>query len=453
MRLAVCTLSAVLLSGCSWLGTGGYHTGHHQSGGAYGVGCTSGAQGYGQQGYAQSGFSQAAYGGQGFVGNGCGVAGGYNVGSGVGAYGQGVYGQGFGAAGYGPGGLGQAGFGQQAGYGQGGVAGGFGPAGFANQGLAGQGFAGQGFTGQGFASQGVGGQAGFIQPGFGQTAGFGQGAVYGQNVVGSQLTNGQFVNGAYVQNVQGAAMYVPQPYPAYYGVPQLRGGSSAALPFGLEFGVGTNFDIGGDLYSEKPAGPAKDAFGNPSPDRYISAQPSVSYRDAFERGTSYDVAATYDLSPRTTLLGRVGYTRADGREFGLGEATENHVTAPIIGKLSDLEQYTIEGGIRKYVGGFNNGYTGLRPYVGASGGFTHTNDVTLSQTSAAFNGGTGGTETQTFIESGWQPTAAGVLGAEYQVGARTAIGLETGIRWTDGLNDGAQDRWQVPVKLRGRVSF
>lgn len=439
MRLAVCTLSAVLLSGCSWLGSNGHHgynAGHGNAGSAYGVGCATGAQGYGQQGYAQTGYTQAGYGGQGFAGNGCGQAGGYNVGGGN--FAQGAYG-GQSAAGYGATSYSQAGYGQ----------GGFAQGGFNGSTLGGgQALYGQGSGAQGFGAQGYGAQSIYGQ------SGYGVGAVYGQNVVGSQLTNGQYVDASYVQNVQGAPIYVPQPYPSYYGVPQMRGGS-AALPFGLEFGIGTSFDVGGDIYTEKPGGPATDEFGNPNSSRIVSAQPSVSYDDAFDRATTYDVAATYDLSPRTTVLGRIGYSEADGNDVGLGEATENSVTAPITARFSDLEQYTVEAGVRQYVGGFNNGYTGLRPYVGATAGAIYTDDVDLIQTSAAFNGGTGGTETQEYIRSGWQPTAAGVIGAEYQVGARTAIGLETGIRWTDGLNTtlSSEDRWQVPVKLRGRVSF
>jgi len=56
----------------------------------------------------------------------------------------------------------------------------------------------------------------------------------------------------------------------------------------------------------------------------------------------------------------------DGQDFGLGTATEGGVEAPITGRFSDLEQYTIEGGFRKYAGGLNNRITGLRPYIGAT---------------------------------------------------------------------------------------
>lgn len=447
MRLAACALSAVLLSGCSWLGSGGHQANYGYSGGAYGVDCTAGTQGYG---YTAS-----------YAAQGCATGNGYGVANG--AYGHAGYGQTqYAQAGYGQAQYAQAGYDQSA-YGQAGYG--------ASAGGYAQETYGQGAYGQtGYQEQAVYGQGAYGQ------ANYAQGSAYGQNVVGTQASGGEYVNGAYVQNVQGAPIYVPQPYAAEgaccgYQQPvrvesaccgyqtELRGGS-AALPFGFEAGIGTSFDVGGDLFPGKGPGPATGPFGEPSPGRTISAVPSVSYKDAFENAVSYDLATTYDLSPSTTVLARVGYSNANGKDFALGTATETNaagddVTAAVTGRMSDLEQYTVEGGLRQYVGGLHNGYTGLRPYIGVTGGFTHTNDVSVTQTSQAFNGGTGGSETQKYIDGGWNPTASGVIGAEYQVGARAAIGVEAGIRWTDDLATNVQsdDRWQVPVKLRGRISF
>ena len=119
-----------------------------------------------------------------------------------------------------------------------------------------------------------------------------------------------------------------------------------------------------------------------------------------------------------------------------------------------MEQFTLEGGVRQYLGGWNNGVSGLRPYVGATGGFTHNNDVNLTQSSATLM--PVGSNVQPYLDSGWAPTASGVIGAEMQVGARTAIGVETGIRWRDDIGSNVvqqEDRWSVPLKLRGRISF
>ena len=432
MRLAVCALSAVLLSGCSWLGTGGqqvagFNQGH---GGAYGgVNCDPTQQGFAQHGFVQQGFAGQA---------GC------LPGQGGYAVQQGAFGgqQGFGGQSVGFGGQQVAGFGGQ-------------NAGF-----------GQGFGGQQFASQG------FTQ---GSVATLGSAAPYGTavgnpygNVVGTQLSNGQYVNGAAVQNVVGAPIYQAQPYGVPCCGPQLRG-PAAALPWGIEAGIGTSFGIGGDIFAGRPefsstgfgAADDFDAAGNlvPSTTSFVSGQPSISFNDAFDNALEYDIAGTYDVSSSTTLLARASYTEADGQVVPLGAAFDTTIPgstaatpSPVLAEFSDFEQIKLEAGIRQYVGGFNNGLTGLRPYVGVTGGAAYNDDIDVTQTSAAFTGGPIVTE---FADSGWNPTASGVVGAEWQVGGRTAIGVETGIRWQDNLDTvtPSEDRWSVPVRLRGRLSF
>ncbi len=281
-------------------------------------------------------------------------------------------------------------------------------------------------------------------------------AAYGGNVVGTQLTNGQYVNGAYVQNVVGAPIYVPQPYPAPYGVPQLRG-VGAALPFGFELFGGSEFDIGGDLVSAKPEGPSLGGGGR------AGEFGAISYSDAFSDGFNIGAETSYDVSRNTTLLASAAYSKREGQSVDtgsfqsgvydpvtgaftpdIGSATPRDLT----GEFSDLEQVTIEGGVRQYVG--QN--VGFRPYLGASAGFAYNNDVNLTQTfdddGTLFN-------EQQFIDSGWRPTAAGVVGAEMAVGPRGSIGVETGLRWRDNLKavSGGDDRLSIPVKLRGRLAF
>lgn len=477
MRLAACALSAVLLSGCSWLGMGGQSNGYGTSGGAYGAGCAPVQTGsYGQHG-GQYGHAGAYGGNAGCAGGAYGVAQGYGQGFGAGQ-GYGAGGQGYGQAGFGQGG---AGYGQ-AGFGQGGT--GFGQAGYGG-GAAGFGQAGYGQAGFGQGGAGFG-QAGYGQAGFGQ-AGFGPGGVgagltaqgigggygantiygaggatnvggaYGGNVVGTQLTNGQYVNGAYVQNVVGAPIYVPQPYPAPYGVPQIRG-VGAALPFGLEFFGGSEFDVSGDLITAKAEGPSEGGGGR------AGAFDAIGYDDAFSDGYTFGAEGSYDISRNTTLLASAAYSKKEGQavdtgsfQSGVYDASGNFTpdigsSTPrdLTGQFSDLEQYTIEGGVRQYVG--HN--VGFRPYVGAKAGFAYNNDVTLTQT---FDDGAAPAfgDPQNFIDSGWRPTAAGVVGAEVAVGGRGAIGVETGLRWRDNLkgDSNGEDRISIPVKLRGRLAF
>ena len=223
--------------------------------------------------------------------------------------------------------------------------------------------------------------------------------------------------------------------------------------------AGTEFNIGGDLSDARPGGPASGGGGLAAP------TPEVSYDDAF--GDLYTVGGTaeYDISRDTTLLGTFVYGEADGNSVenfgaftpgtfdpqgnftattGPGSATRN-----LTGEFSDLETYTIEGGVRKYVG-YNNVF---RPYVTGKAGARRNNSVTLTQVDVA--DGSVFNESE-FIDSGWNPTAAGLVGAEVAVGQRGAIGIESGIRWTDGLDvagGGADDQWSIPLNLRGRVAF
>jgi len=478
MRLAACALSAVLLSGCSWLGLGGHSNGYGTSGGAYGAGCVPGQTAsygqFGQHGQTASygggyGMDPACAGGAYGVGQGygAGYGAGQGYGSGYGAGGQGygqagagygAYGQGAGgASGFGPGaaGYGQGGFGPgAAGYGQGG----YGQAGFGQAGYGQAGY-GTGGIGAGLAAQGIGGQYGQYGANTvysGGTTTLGTGAPYGGNVVGTQLNNGQYVNGAYVQNVVGAPIYVPQPYPQPYGVPQIRG-VGAALPFGFEIFGGTEIGIDGDLVSAKEEGPALGGGGR------AGAFDAISYSDAFTDGYYIGGEGSYDLSRNTTLLASAAYSKKEGRivdtgsfqpgtyDPGTGVFTHNAGSSSprdLSGKFTNLEEVTLEGGIRRYVG--HN--LGFRPYVGASAGFAYNNDVTLTQTydddGSVFN-------KQQFIDDGWRPTAAGVVGAEMAVGHRGSIGVETGLRWRDNLKavTGGDDRLSIPVKLRGRLAF
>lgn len=434
MRLALCTLSAVLLSGCSWLGIGGNNSSsYNQYGSGGGYGCAPSVYGGGQQAYGH----QYGYANQGGI---AGCADGYSV-AGHGAAGYGMSGHGAGAGGYGAGAFGQG-------------AGPHGPHGLRGAQSAG----GYGMSGHGY---GAGGGAGY---GAGSGTVLGAGTQFG-SAVGGQYGHGQMMagggSGAY-QTVQGAPIYVQQPYPAYHGASagggqygyggagcgQRVSGCGAALPFGIEAGIGTNFSIDGDVF---PGEVAKPFLGGPGT---VSDLAPVSYSDAYKEAVHYDLAATYDIDPSTTVLARIGYSNAEGNRLLVGQVDDGAgLTEDLYAEFGDLEEVTLEGGVRKYMGGWNNRFAGVRPYVGATAGFTHNGRVNLTQSSATLVDPA--LFTQSYIEPGWTPTASGVVGAEMQVGARTAIGVETGIRWSDDLdtNFDTGDRISVPVRLRGRVSF
>lgn len=462
MRLAVCALSAVLLSGCSWLGTSGQQ-GYNGMHGAYGAGCAPAApQGvYGGGHDAAYGYGQA--GGAGCAAGGYGVQGGGFQGAGFGAqgYGGGAQGygatqyasaQGFGAQGYGQQGIGAQGFGAQ-GYG----ATGFGPGGMAGQGFGGQGYgansvapglAAQGIGGQGFGANGLGGLRGAYGANGVTTLGAGAPygtAAYGGNIVGAQMAGGQYINGAYVQNVQGAPIYVPQPYAAPYGV-ATGAIVGQAMPFGFELFGGSDTSVGGDVFTQKDPGLA---LGSDTVN--TGGSDGIAYDDAFDTAKVVGGAMTYDVSRNTTLLGQVAYSKADGKTVeGYNSVDARGTFEDIDATFSDLERVTLEAGLRQYVGS----NPAFRPYVGATGGFAHNSSVDVQRSYSADQVAYDA-EPFEYIDAGWQPTAAGIIGAEVAVGNRAALGVETGIRWTDSLDTaaGSEDRISIPVKLRGRLSF
>jgi len=310
------------------------------------------------------------------------------------------------------------------------------------------------------------GVGGFGSGGFGGTTTLGANAPFGAattlggaTTVGTQFSNGQFVNGAGVQTIQGAPIFVPQPVPQFFGVPQLRGiggVAAASLPFGLGLHIGNEFGIGGRLRDAKPKGPSDGGGGE------AGAIDEFSFNDAFGDVQSIGGSAEYDIGRSTTLVGTAKYGRANGRTVDTGSFTPGHydqqgnfvqtpnsVTRQLSGEFGDLETFTLEGGVRQYV----SANPVFRPYVGASAGAVRNNSVNLRQTDDADGSVFNDLE---FIESGWNPTAAAVVGTEVAVGKRGAIGLESGIRWTDSLNTvdpSSSDRWSIPLKLRGRVAF
>lgn len=412
MRLAACALSAVLLSGCSWLGMGGGY------GDSYGYDNYGYGSGYAVQGQSAHSTGCMPVQTQAVVATpGCAPGYGYAVSS--------------------------AGHGADAGYYGSGSAQ-FGMSGGQYGGAAGQ-YAGGGSYGLSGA-QSAGGYAS-------------GGAYGGSTVLSSQAPYGAAVGGQYgagaVQTVQGSPMYVTGPAGAYYGGNSmgLRGPSGGAgccgggaMPFGLELSLGTEFGVHGDI---SPDEASKPFLGGPGSVSDIAA---VSYNDAFKQGVHYEAAATYDLNRNTTLIGQVGLSEAKGQSVELGTVDDGAGTSETLrGEFSDLKQVRLEAGFRRYMGG--HGHSNMRPYFGATAGAVKTDDVTLTQSSATLVDPT--LFTQTYIDGGWSPTASGVVGAEWAVGNRSAIGVETGVRWADDLdtNLSSTDRWSIPVKLRGRVSF
>jgi len=219
----------------------------------------------------------------------------------------------------------------------------------------------------------------------------------------------------------------------------------------LEGAVGPEFFLGGD------------AITNDVNDIPGVLANETSINDAFDEGIRYEIGGSYALNPnrKVTLMG--SYAEADGDNVTLGSINGDAVT----GQFSDYQRYGVEVGLRQYVTPLPAPVFGsVRPYVEGKVGAAHVDDIVLTNAQlggAAFNGGT-----VRMYESGWVPTAAGMIGVEAPVFKRATLALETGIRYTGilesdtrdlgpgaplaGTNNGLES-WTVPVQLRGRYRF
>lgn len=221
--------------------------------------------------------------------------------------------------------------------------------------------------------------------------------------------------------------------------------------WGLEAAVGPEYFVDGDILTGK-------THSLPG----ITAN-KVGLDDGFDNGLRYELGASKTLNPNRKLTVMAHYAQADGNDITLGEIAGDAVT----GRLSDYERYGIEAGLRQYFKPSRAPIVkAIRPYVEGRLGAAHYDDVRLTnaeRAGASYNGGTVG-----LYESGWVPTAAGLVGVEAPIFKRATLALESGLRYsgnlekdtTDlgagapfgGTNSGG-DQWTVPVMLRGRYRF
>jgi len=180
----------------------------------------------------------------------------------------------------------------------------------------------------------------------------------------------------------------------------------------------------------------------------------VSYRDAYKTGIRTSAGFSTDVAPRTTLLARGFYKKAEANDniFDLGTQTGG---GPRFGGFSDHQSYGGEIGFREYL---SNEGRGLRPYIGATAGASYAEAIELVRVSA--DGNAAATATSRLYDGGWVPTASAVIGIDLPVSRNTSFGLESGLRYEGkrdleiGNNLGkGDDNYSVPLKLRGRFRF
>ena len=219
----------------------------------------------------------------------------------------------------------------------------------------------------------------------------------------------------------------------------------------IEGGVGASFNVGGDIVTGDQGNFAGTNVRN------------VDYDEAYDTGVRYELGASYALSPNTKVSATGFIDEADSAgnvNFGTigGQA--------FTGSMSDYKSTGLELGLRKY---FNPKSApivrSVRPYVEGRVGAAYQDAVFMEN--AQLGGVNIGTGRLAFSDSGWVPSAAGLVGLETPLTRFSTIGVETGIRYTgsadqntttfgpgpfQNLND-SDGRISVPLMLRGRYRF
>ncbi|MEP6344037.1 MAG: hypothetical protein ABJ275_12055 [Maricaulaceae bacterium] len=228
-------------------------------------------------------------------------------------------------------------------------------------------------------------------------------------------------------------------------------GGKTLSRWNVEAAVGPEFFIGGDAISGDEI--------NDIPGTTSTVQ---SFGDVFDDGIRYDLGASYALNPNRKVTGNIFYGNANGNERDLGIVNGETVR----GTFSDYERYGAELGLRQYsrpvgVPLINS----IRPYVEGKVGAARVKSIDFVNSDANAVALAG---TTPFYEGTWVPTAAGLVGIETPVFNRFTVGIESGIRYTGGLdtdtsvlgagvplagtNNGG-GAWTVPVQIRGRYRF
>ena len=242
-----------------------------------------------------------------------------------------------------------------------------------------------------------------------------------------------------------------------------------------------------------------------------SSNPEISFDDVFSTPARVAFGGEYILNPKTTLFANAGYTQAEGnsgqvasvnatlyrqvttrtyeedpanpgnpqtepspREFVSLGFVPNQEIARFSYDFTDMKRYDLEAGARHY---FNpvvksQGFKTLTPFVGASVGASHYNDVSFNVTQEqafferSFNAQdtlenfytiTGPTNTVELYDSQWVPSGQLNAGMEWQVTPKTALAFETGVRIEGARKYSNGERGDkniaIPMTIRGSYNF
>ncbi|MFB9372605.1 hypothetical protein ACFFUB_01390 [Algimonas porphyrae] len=220
----------------------------------------------------------------------------------------------------------------------------------------------------------------------------------------------------------------------------------------LEGGIGASFNVGGDAVTGSDGTVA------------ASAVRDVDFDEAYDTGQRAELGLSYALAPDTKVTAMGFIDEADSAGvFNWGTVNGGQV---MTGALSDYRSTGVELGLRKYFRPTAAPIVrSVRPYVEGRVGAAYQDGIAIQN---ATIGGVAVGAPIAFQDSGWVPSAAGLVGLETPLTRYSTIGLETGIRYTGGgdanttsinvanglagVNQGGE-RISVPLMLRGRYRF
>lgn len=246
-------------------------------------------------------------------------------------------------------------------------------------------------------------------------------------------------------------------------------------------------------------------FPSPSATPYDEvSMPTISFDDAYSTPARLAAGVEYIMSPKTTVFANAGYTHSEGESGktasvigtvyndvieepldaagvpipGAGIRNSRFIPEQVLAEFSynftDMNRYDLELGGRHYFDPIakNQGFKTVTPFVGASVGASHYNAVsyTVAQNQLSYQfafadpapsnlySEISGPDTRVDLyDSQWVPSGQLNAGMEWQVTPKTALAFETGVRiegareYSNGSK--GDKNIAIPVTIRGSYNF
>jgi hypothetical protein len=234
-------------------------------------------------------------------------------------------------------------------------------------------------------------------------------------------------------------------------------------------------------------------------------EPTISLDDAWSTPARIAIGGEYILSKNNTVFFNAGYSAAEGKTGTIStvnatlynvvnEVTTDDATGAVLSDItnvgfvpdediarfsadfSDMKRFDLEVGGRHYFDAWNkqSGLNTVTPFIGAAVGASHYNSVSYSigqsqrfyerayttpdnPDNDQYYSVDGNERTVDLYNSQWVPSGQLNVGAEWQVTPRTGLAVETGVRIEGArkyLNDEKGDtNIAIPFTIRGSYNF